>query len=263
LPRLKLNDISMFYRTSGRGKPLLAIHGLGGDNTSWEYVEPYLSKRRKLIMPDLRCHGKSGSTGGIVAPSDYANDLATLIQHLGYDSLPVLGTSLGGLVLQQLVLEDPESVSAAVMIDTAPKITEYTGNVVYSWREAQVNSGDEAYWWASTQDGLTPEFIDKHPEVIRHLKEKFLRASGLDMVNAVLGFADFDAVDRLRRVKVPVLVVHGGRDRVFLPEMGQLLHDSIKNSQFRIIEGVGHSPDIEVPELLSDVLLQFLNEQGV
>ncbi len=263
MPSLKLNDISMFYRKSGKGKPLLAIHGLGGDNTSWEYVEPYLTKHRQLIMPDLRCHGKSGSTGDIVAPSDYASDLATLIQRLGYDRLPAMGISLGGLVLQQLLIDHPESVSAAVMTDTTPRITEYIGDVVYSWREAQVSGGDEAYWWACTQDGLTPQFIEKHPDVIRHLRQKFLKASGLDMINAVLGFADFDIVDRLKKVNVPVLVIHGEKDRVFPPEMGRLIHDSIRNSQVRIIEGVGHSPDIEVPDLLSEVIVQFLNEAGV
>jgi pimeloyl-ACP methyl ester carboxylesterase len=258
MPIARINGARISYRLKGRGPPMLLIHGLGGDSTSWEYVEPYLTRKFTLILPDMRCHGKSDCPEGLVPREVFANDMAELARHLGHTRVPMAGTSMGGMVLLQTMLDHPDVCSAAVLISTTPKVNEHLADTVYAWREAQINNGDEAYWWASTKDGLTSGFIESNPEILAHLKNKFLKGQSQNNVTAVLGFADFDVTPRLREIKLPVLVVHGAEDRIVLPEMADIMHRGIKKSKLQMLEGCGHSPDIEMPELLASLITEFL-----
>lgn len=262
MPILKLKELDLNYRLSGNGSPILVIHGLGGDNTSWEFVEPILSKHYQMILPDLRCHGKSGCPEGIRPPSEFAEDLALLVRHLGHSKLPVMGISLGGLVVQQLVIDFPDLFNAAILVDTTARITEHIMDMVYTWREIQVEEGDEAYWRKSTADGVSAEYIKNNPERMEYLRQKFLSAEPTDLAAAALGFVNFDSVESLKQLKMPVLIIHGGKDKLMPPEYAHLLHDSIPDSRLEIIPGVGHSSDLEAPEQISHLVMEFIQQQS-
>ena len=159
MPRYDVDDLSMFYRTRGEGDPVLLIHGLGSDNTGWEFQEEDLAKYFHLIMPDLRGHGTTTVTelGMMISPDVVADDLSGLLEHLGHEKVHVVGISLGGMVAQNFVLRHPDKVDKLVLVDTTPKVTEDLIDVVYSWREAQVEGGDEAYFWTSLRSGYSDE----------------------------------------------------------------------------------------------------------
>ncbi|MFW9886436.1 MAG: alpha/beta fold hydrolase, partial [Candidatus Thorarchaeota archaeon] len=125
MPRFDHNDISMFYKTKGEGNPVLLIHGLGGDHRGWDFQEEALASRFHLIMPDLRGHGQTTviELGMMIPPDMVADDLNSLLKHLGLEKVHVVGISLGGLVAQTFVLRYPERVDKLVLIDTTPKIT--------------------------------------------------------------------------------------------------------------------------------------------
>ncbi|TXT57930.1 MAG: hypothetical protein BAJATHORv1_10639 [Candidatus Thorarchaeota archaeon] len=258
MPTLQLENHHITYRMSGSGSPLLLVHGLGGDNTSWEFTEPFLSKHFELVLPDLRCHGTSGCTEGTPPPEAFADDMIQLVEHLEITPVPVIGTSLGGMVVQQMIIDRPDLFSSAVLIDTTPRVTERLVDMVYAWREAQVDEGDKAYWWTATKDTLTPEFIENNPDTLNYLLNKFLNSENEANVLSSIGFATFDAVEKLRFVKIPVLVIHGEFDQLIIPEDGKLLHEAIPGSRLEIIAKCGHSPDIEVPEKLSNLIVDFV-----
>ncbi|MBD3406107.1 MAG: alpha/beta fold hydrolase [Candidatus Lokiarchaeota archaeon] len=259
---LQLEEHHISYRKSGTGDPLLLVHGLGGDNTSWEFTEPYLSKNFELILPDLRCHGASGCTEGTPPPSDFAEDMIRLVEYLEIAPIPVVGTSLGGMVVQQMILERPDLFSHAVLIDTTPRVDERLVDMVYAWREAQIDEGDKAYWWTATKDTLTPRFIEENPDTLDYLLNKFLSSENEANILSAIGFATFDAVNLLQSVTIPVLVIHGEIDQLIILEDGKLLHKSIPGSRLEIIAGCGHSPDIEVPEKLSSLITSFVKNEG-
>lgn len=263
MPYCELEGIKLHYRRIGTGKPILLIHGLGGDTTSWEFVEPFLSKNFELIIPDLRCHGKSGCPEGIAAPALFAEDIAKLVDSLDIAPIPVVGISLGGMVVQQMILDYPSKFTKAVLIDTTPKVREELIDMVYAWREMQVEEGDEAYWWKATKDTLPKEFIEQNPDLMDYLRSKFLSGQTEANVLSSIGFASFDVVSRLNSIRIPVLVIHGADDRLIVPENGQLLHQLIPDSQLEIVDACGHSPDIQFPEELSMTISSFLRIESV
>jgi pimeloyl-ACP methyl ester carboxylesterase len=263
MPRFDYDDISMFYETVGEGDPVLLIHGLGGDHRGWEFQEEALAARFHLIMPDLRGHGQTTvkELGMMIPPDLIADDLDALLEHLGHEKVHVVGISLGGMVAQNFVIRYPERVDKLVLIDTTPKITEDLIDVVYSWREAQVDGGDEAYFWTSLRSGYSDEWIDNNPEMVQYLKDKSADTNPEGVLAAGLGFSTIDFTEQLPNIKSKTLVIHGEEDRIINLELGKMLHEGIKGSRLKILEGCGHSPNVQMTDELNRTLIEFLAEK--
>jgi pimeloyl-ACP methyl ester carboxylesterase len=194
MPYLELSDFSMFYKTLGEGDTVLLIHGLGSDTRGWEFQEDALAKHFHLVIPDMRAHGQSTvkELGMMIPPNQFAEDIDALLSHLGHERVHVVGQSMGGIIAQQFVLSYPHRVNKLVLIDTAPKITEQTVDEVYSWREAMVEGGQEAYFWTSLRSGYSDEWIKNNPEMVQYFKDKSQDVNEAGVVAAALGLATIE-----------------------------------------------------------------------
>jgi len=95
----------LYLTERGAGPALLLVHGLMVTGEMFEPVLEHLASRHRVIVPDLRGHGRSGSLPPPYSVAQLASDLSRLLDHLGIDSAAVLGYSQGGAVAQQLVLD--------------------------------------------------------------------------------------------------------------------------------------------------------------
>ena len=238
MPWFKHDDISMFYKTLDEGEPLLLIHGLGSDHRGWEFQDKALAAHFQVIIPDLRGHGKTQVDElGMMIPADtFADDLAALLQYLGHADTHVVGHSLGGIIAQSFVLKYPEQVRRLVLMGTTPKITDDLIDTIYGWREAQVEGGQEAYFWASLRDGFSDEWINNNPEIVQHLKEMSEEVNEEGIVAAGLGIASTDFTGRLGEIRAETMIIHGDDDRIIKPEMADLLHQGIQGAVMRIFK---------------------------
>lgn len=112
--------MKLFYREKGYGQPLIILHGLLGASDNWLPIANKLSDQFRVILPDLRNHGLSPHEEKM----DYdtmSDDIIELIQHLHLDTKPYLiGHSMGGKVVMNLLLKRPEVAKKAIVIDIAP-----------------------------------------------------------------------------------------------------------------------------------------------
>jgi pimeloyl-ACP methyl ester carboxylesterase len=260
MPYLTINDFSMFYDVCGEGRAVLLIHGLGSDHRGWEYQENDLKSHFQLVNPDLRGHGQSrGGTTDFVPARRFAEDLDTLLSHLHLNRAHVIGESMGGIIALEFVLDFPERVDRLVLVDTTPRVTEETADVVYSWREAQLAGGNEAFFRASLASGFSPQWIKENPEIVEHLRQKAQSMNAEGVVAAGLGLATTDLSERLSEIAAPTLVIHGDSDRIINIEMGRLMNRGIKNSGFKVLKGCGHSPTVQKAKELNRLLISFLS----
>lgn len=112
--------MKLHYQTLGDGPPVIILHGLFGSHDNWLPVARLLQDRYRLLLPDLRNHGRSPHHDEM----DYdvmAGDVHELIESLRLDSVALVGHSMGGKVAMNTALKWPESVSALVVVDIAPK----------------------------------------------------------------------------------------------------------------------------------------------
>src|SRR5205823_3723741 len=107
------------YFVAGDGPPLALVHGLGGSATNWCELAPLLATRHRLVIPDLPGHGGSDPLAAASGLQPYADRVAAVLDREGISRAPVVGHSLGGLVVLRLALRRPELVSAVVLAGAA------------------------------------------------------------------------------------------------------------------------------------------------
>ncbi len=102
MSKTTVNNVELFFETSGSGETVLFIHGLGSSARDWEMQVPAFAKRYRTVAFDLRGHGQSQKPKGPYSMSLFAQDTAELIRSLGVGSVHVVGISLGGMIAFQL-----------------------------------------------------------------------------------------------------------------------------------------------------------------
>jgi pimeloyl-ACP methyl ester carboxylesterase len=105
-----VRGIKIYCEVYGTGKPLLMIHGNGGDISVFSKNIGYFSRHYKVIIPDSRAHGKSRDEGDSLSFEMMADDLAALLTSLHVDSSYVIGWSDGGINALLLAIRHPEKV---------------------------------------------------------------------------------------------------------------------------------------------------------
>ena len=114
----KIGDIHIHYEEYGKGLPLIMILGLGQDTATWEFQISDFSKHFRLILMDNRDSGKSSSCSETYTTETMARDTLGLMDHLGIKRTYLLGTSMGGMIAQQVALVAPERVIGLVLVST-------------------------------------------------------------------------------------------------------------------------------------------------
>ena len=113
MPAAKVNHIEINYQTSGKGTPLVLVHGHPFDHTMWYPQIEAFSPHYQVITPDLRGYGKSGLPAKANTRfEDYATDILLLLDHLKVGSFHLSGLSMGGQVIMEMFRQAPKRMGA-------------------------------------------------------------------------------------------------------------------------------------------------------
>lgn len=263
MPKMKVNDVRIYYEVRGEGFPLVMISGLGGNLDNWDprLVEE-LSKQFKLIVFDNRGAGRTDASDKGYTIKLLADDTAGLMKALGISRAHVLGLSMGGMVAQELVLNYPEKVSKLVLCST------HNGglNVVQPSQEiikklaAGVSIVSKNDWRRIFLPLMfTGDFIGKNPDFMEIVVQRFFKhpISREAYTRQLIAIQDFDTYDRLRQIEVPTLILHGREDVLIPPENGSMLAEAIPKAKLIYFENSAHVLAEEMREVLS-ILTDFL-----
>lgn len=113
--------MQLFYKEYGHGDmPIIILHGLLGSGRNWHSIAASLAERHRVIVPDLRNHGRSPHSDEHHI-SDMVIDIVDLQHKLSATPAVVLGHSMGGLVVMELAFRAPEQLAGAIVADIVPK----------------------------------------------------------------------------------------------------------------------------------------------
>jgi len=266
MPKVKVNDIELYYETTGSGKALALISGLGYPLWQWHKMVPFLAKHFQVITFDNRGVGQSDKPSGPYSAQMLAADTAGLLDVLGIEKAAIMGHSMGGFIAQAMALDFPEKVSELILCST-----NFGGP-----NHVPVTSEAFAVLSDTTSDPLTrftnglkvstaPGWADAHPDIVKEWVE-WRVANPMDLAGYQSQFAiglaltseEASFENKLPKVSVPTLILFGAHDKVVPPENAELLQKQIRRSQTTIIPDAGHFFPIEVPEVASQLVIDFL-----
>jgi len=250
---------------AGEGPPLLLVHGFGGAAWNFDELAPLLPGRR-LLIPDLPGHGGSAP---LPAPSlsAFADVLGDVLDAEGVEQADVFGHSLGGVVALRLAARHPERVrrlvlAAAAGISTATRVGELTLALVGLLQPGRIagRRADRIARSRRLRRLVFGPFEVSNPDAFsERAVHGFLRGPTMhtDALGAGLALGADDPRRDLDRVKCPVLVLWGGRDRQVPVEDGYEYARRLR-APLRVIADCGHLLIGERPDVCARATLEFL-----
>jgi pimeloyl-ACP methyl ester carboxylesterase len=260
VPSAELPQGPLFYEDSGTGVPVLLLHELGGNARDWDRQAAALASRRRVVVPELRGHGRSPPPpGDTYTPFQHAADIQGLIDRLALKRPWVVGLSLGGLVALALALDHPEQLRGIVLVSTTAHVDRYTREVESRWMKVFREEGVEAYLNRLLQDAYYPDWLLDHLDEADRFREDQRHRRLAGIAPSVAGSLSWDVRGQIARIRLPTLVVHGMDDRVVDPTSARILRQTILGSEMKLYANTGHLLHQERPEEFTRLLEDFFS----
>ncbi len=265
---LTIGGLRVFYNRSGRGRPLVLVHGYSMSHYAWRRVIPALAAEHDVIAIDLPGFGESDRPAPTAYRYDAAGFMDTLLgvlDALHLERAAFAGHSMGAAAALYTAARRPERVERLVLVD--PLI--YPFALPPEARVVQLPVVGDWAFRALSSRGFIKRFMRKHiyadPAVasedwVDYVWERLNRPGGLAAAAAALRFvADPSMVARsVRAVRAPTSIIWGEGDRLFPPAWARRVAADIVGAEVTIIPNCGHSPPEERPDEWLAAVLPFL-----
>ncbi|GAA4378205.1 alpha/beta fold hydrolase [Hymenobacter koreensis] len=257
--------LPLHFRELGQGRPLVILHGLFGTLDNWQTLARRWSEHFRVIVVDLRNHGRSPHANEHTYELMSADVLGLFDQlQLGND-VTLLGHSMGGKVAMRFALDYPERLARLVVLDIAPRFSDMAHqdeilaglnavdlNTVQSRQEA-----DDALAQHIRQPGVR-QFLLKN--LYRREDNSFAWRPNLAVLTAEMN--DIGAeISHAHPFLKPALFIRGGRSNYISTE--DKLHSIpalFPNSQVETIVDAGHWIHAEAPDQVFEMVTAFTNQ---
>jgi pimeloyl-ACP methyl ester carboxylesterase len=263
MPKIKVNDISMYYEIHGTGEPLVLIAGFSADNTTWTPALEILKQRFQVIVFDNRGAGQTDAPLGKYSIQQLAADTAGLCAALGIKQAHFVGNSMGGFILQELALNHAGLVKSAIISNSTTNIDCVFHLYVAAQLELlKANAPLRALiqasccWAFSFRFLSLPNMLDTLIEIGMNNPYPFSIA-GYEGQYAALD--QFSSRDWANKIDVPVLVIAGDQDLIFSEASIRELAENIPSARYHCFQGCGHLPMLEYPQQFADLVSEFVN----
>lgn len=264
---IKVGGKSAYYVKSGKGRPLVLLHGMPTNSSLWEKMMPYLASKYSVYAFDLLGFGKSSRPDSSeIDIMSQAAFFMNVLKRLGLSDIVLVGHDIGGGIAQIITIRNKVKIKALILIDsvaydswpieplkTERKVemvfehlpddvirelfTRYISNGVFNKDKA--GEVADKYWKCIEQPDGIPSFL----KAVKSLD------NGYTMEIAPL----------LYRIKVPTLILWGRHDPYIRLSYGLRLSEDIKNSKFEVIDEASHFLPEDQPERASKHILEFLD----
>jgi len=259
----KLNGVVLHVQDLGAAdRPALVFsNSLGTDFRIWNEVVARLADRFRIVLYDKRGHGLSELGETPYRISDHVNDLAALLDDLAIEGAVICGLSVGGLIAQGLYARRPELVSGLILCDTAHRIGSAE---LWNGRIAAIEKGGIAsIAEAILERWFSRDLRENDPVALAGWRSMLTRTPQEGYLGTGVAIRDADFTKEARQIKVPTICIVGAEDGATPPALMRETADLIPGAGYEIIEGAGHLPCIEQPQILAELIDRFTRENGL
>ncbi len=244
------------YRRLGAGLTLVLVHGYLGGSSQWDAEVQFLSQHFDVIAVDLAGYGNAHQMTAPTEMGAHAQAVLATLDQLGIDEFHLLGHSMGGMVVQEIVRLAPKRVQKLVLYATGPQ-----GSIPGRF-ETMARSRERL-----AEDGLERTarrisatwLLDKEASPAYESLAKLATSASEQAAQAGLfAMEGWDGRDRLSQIQQPTLVVWGESDRSYSWSQIEKLWRTIPGASLAVLPACSHALHLERPALFHTLLLEFL-----
>jgi 3-oxoadipate enol-lactonase len=258
---LTTKDGRFGYEAAGAADlpPLVFLHGIGGAARVWRKQLDAFSDQHRAIAWDMPGYGGSAPLPS-VSIAALADALKDFLQQVSAVKPILVGHSIGGMIVQQLLTHDPIIAEYVVLAQTSPAFGKPDGDWQKEFLEARLGPLDRGETLASLASKLVADLIgdDADPDGIKLALDCMASVPEASYRAAMKSMLGFDLRTSLGKIAVPTLVLAGTKDKNAPAPMVKKMASFIPNATYVELEGVGHLVALEQPDEFNAVLGDFL-----
>lgn len=276
---IEINGINIFYKSIGKGIPLIILHG--GPGLAHNYLFTYfsqLSDQYQLIFFDQRANGLSTGDENEeeITMDNLVQDIEELRIHFNLNNINLIGQSFGGLIALSYAVKYPNRLSSLLILESAaanPESDIKFEKILNDRMSPEDNNKLKRY---EEQIGNSPNKADIMVKYFSILFKYYFYNEALsaelsldyltnDMVRKLficgrLIKSDPDLLNKLPIIDCPTLIIHGDFDPIAVDDI-KLIHNKIATSEMHILKNCGHFAHIEENELYFKIIRDFYHNQ--
>jgi non-heme chloroperoxidase len=274
MPTIKTNDgVEIFYKDWGTGQPIVFSHGWPLSADDWDtQMLFFLSQGYRVIAHDRRGHGRSSQVADGHDMDHYADDLAALTKHLDLKQAVHVGHSTGGGEVVHYIARHGESrVAKACIIDAVPPIMVQTpanpGGLpksVFDDLQAQLAANRSKFYYdlaAGPFYNFNRPGVQRLEPVILNWWRQGMMGGAKAHYDGIVAFSQTDFTEDLKKITVPVLVMHGDDDQIVpYADSGPLSAKLLKNGTLKTYKGFPHGCPTTQADVINTDLLAFIRQ---
>jgi pimeloyl-ACP methyl ester carboxylesterase len=234
---IQVNDLSIYYEEAGSGEALVLLHGSMGNGAVWQPYLPVFSPYGRVIVPDLRDHGRTTFTPDFdldQTAAQNAADVIALLDGLEIERAVLCGWSRGGGIALRTAFHYPERMRGLIVGGVTLEVTDATRATLY----AMGLDGPGKPNWARGQKAI-PDIIARWQQTHVQTPDHYIRllernSHGMFKSNVM------PSQRELATIATPTLIVWGDRDQFLPVEQAITLYRWLPNAQLAIIPNADH-----------------------
>ncbi|MCG7597636.1 alpha/beta fold hydrolase [Mycobacterium sp. PSTR-4-N] len=272
MPTITTTDgVEIYYMDWGSGQPIVFSHGWPLSADDWDaQMMFFLGHGYRVIAHDRRGHGRSAQVGDGHDMDHYADDLAAVVEHLDLrDAVHVGHSTGGGEVVRFLARHGEQRAAKAALIAAVPPLMVQTDanpgglpKSVFDDFQTQVATNRSAFYRAVPGGpfyGFNRDGVEPIEAVIANWWRQGMMGGAKAHYDGVVAFSQTDFTDDLRRIQLPVLVMHGDDDQVVpYADAGPLSAALLPNGTLKTYPGYPHGMPTTHADVINADLLEFI-----
>jgi 3-oxoadipate enol-lactonase len=254
--KINNNTIHYQYLDNQQDRTFVFINSLGTDFRIWDGVVDVLQNYGNVLRYDKAGHGLSSNAEKSYQISNYAADLLGIMDYLKIEKAVIVGLSIGGIIAQYLAIHKPERIEKLILSNTAPKVGTVDSwntriNIVKNKGIASIADTVMNVWFSKSFHKNQSDQLNGYKMMLSNSNvEGYLKACEALKMN--------DLTAEIHKINLPTLCIAGTVDGSTPPELVKTMADNIPNVKYILIDGVGHIPCVEVPEIVANHILNFV-----
>jgi len=257
LPFVNINQLNIFYFDNNiRGTPLLFIHGWLGSSIEWIYQFNHFSSRKHIIILDLPGYGKSDKPNTNYSIEFFSSLILDFLNLLGYREVILIGHSLGGLIAQNITIENPKLVKKLILISTNAISQPIQNKFLLFWVYIIFKLGYAKFL------KNTIKRINSKKQQNREFKILYKNALKIPKYVVLNTFYNmtlkFKLNENLSEISQPTLIIYGTEDKIISMSEIITLGNLISSSRISLIENSPHRVMVENFESVNQLIEDFI-----